>query len=149
MNVKIIQKYKDKSVSKLLGLATSHFNAFIRFRDSTPIGNGERFGACISCGRRLIVPSDQAQAGHYYEAIKYPSLRYDENNVHLQCKKCNYFLSANLLPYKKNLTEKIGVKKVQRLDDIVGMTRGRNQKWDRILLIEIIEKYKEKKKQFK
>lgn len=149
MDVKTIQKYKNKSGSNLLGLATKWFNEFIRLRDSTPIDDKQRWGQCISCTRRLIVPSEQAQAGHYYEAFKYPVLRYDEDNVNLQCRKCNYFLSGNLLPYKTNLITKIGVKKVERLEHLVAMARGRNQKWDRILLIEIIEKYKIKVKQLK
>ena len=137
MDSKVIQKYKDKSVKQLLATATSHFNRFIRHRDA-PSG----WGKCISSGRRLKVPSRNAQAGHFYSAGKYPELRFDEDNVHLQSKSDNYFVSGNLLEYRKNLIKKIGQERVDRLDRISEMSKKTSFKWDRIFLIELIEKYK-------
>jgi len=149
MDVKTIQKYRVKSVSKLLGRARDYFNEFIRLRDSNPYGGQKRLGVCISSGRRLTVPSENSHAGHFYSAGKYPLLRFDEDNVHLQGKSDNYFASGNSMDYQRNLINKIGEKRVQRLHDIAKMSKGRVHKWDRILLIEIIEKYKIKVKQLK
>ena len=144
MDVKTIKKYSDKSVSNLLLLATNHFNEYIRLRDTE---NG--IGQCISCKKVLKIPSAQAQAGHYYSAGNYPMLRFDESNVHLQCKKCNYFLSGNLLEYQVNLVKKISIEKVKWLDYLAIHQKKTNFKWDRFYLIEIIEKYKKKKKEVK
>ena len=113
MESKIIQKYKAKSISDLLGIATTHFNKFIRLRDSE-----DGYGCCISSGIPLKVPSKNAQAGHFYSAGKYPRLKFNENNVHLQGKSDNYFNSGNLLEYRKNLIKKIGEKAVKELDFI-------------------------------
>ena len=139
MEAKTISKYSKKTVQQLLKLATRHFNTYIRQRDSE-----DGFGRCISSGRPLVVPSQNAQAGHYYSAGKYPLLRFDEDNVHLQSKSDNYYMSGNLLEYRKNLIKKIGLEKVERLDRIAEMSKGRAHKWDRFHLIEIIDKYKHK-----
>lgn len=137
MDANTIKKYKSKTIKNLLVIATHHFNKFIRFRDSK---NG--LGVCISSGRTLRVPSANAQAGHFYSAGKYPELRFDEDNVHLQSKSDNYFVSGNLIEYRKNLIKKIGIERVERLDMIAARAKQTRFKWDRIFLIETIEKYK-------
>src|SRR5690349_8773059 len=91
------------SVGKLTQKLQKVFNAYIRERDKD-LG-------CISCGSH-----NQIQAGHFYSAGHYPSLRFNEDNVHSQCLRCNYFLSANLLEYRKRLLKKIGEQRVQKLD---------------------------------
>lgn len=140
MESTIIQKYKKKTVAQLLKMATKHFNAYIRHRDA-PDG----FGKCISSGKMLRVPSDNAQAGHYYSAGKFPSLRFNEDNVHLQGKSDNYFNGGNLLEYRKNLIIKIGEDRVEALDWIADQSKKNIFKWDRFFLIETIEKYKNAK----
>ncbi len=149
MDVKTIQKYKKYSINQLGVIATKHFNEFIRLRDSTPMDGKYRWGQCISSGRRITVPNVNSHAGHYYSAGHHPTLRYNEDNVHLQGKSDNYFKSGNQLEYRKNLIAKIGLERVERLDALAGMGKRTNFKWDRFFLIEVIEKYKEKKKQFK
>ena len=137
MHAKLIQKYKDKTVGHLKNTATTYFNRYIRLRDS-PGG----YGNCISSGQILKVPSDNAQAGHFYSAGHYPELRFNEDNVHLQGKSDNYFKSGNLLEYRKNLIKKIGIERVEALDQIAAQSKRTSFKWDRFTLIEIIEKYK-------
>ncbi len=149
MDVKTIQKYKGKSVSALLGLAQKWFNEFIRLRDSTPIDDKYRWGRCISSGRRLTVPNKNSHAGHFYSAGKYPALRFNEDNVHLQGKSDNFFASGNQLDYQRNLINKIGADKVDKLHQKAEITKGRVHKWDRLYLIEIIETYKSKVKNIK
>jgi len=138
MESKTIQKYKNKTIAKLLKIAERHFNKFIRERDTDDNG----FGRCISSGSPLKVPSSNAQAGHYYSGGKYPLLKFNEDNVHLQGKSDNYFNGANLLEYRKNLIKKIGIERVEKLDFIADQQKRTIFKWDRFFLIEIIEKYK-------
>lgn len=46
------------------------------------------------------------------------------------------------MEYRKNLINKIGLARVEALDMIAAQSKRTNFKWDRTLLIEIIEKYK-------
>ena len=137
MDSKIIQKYSKKSIPQLVSTATKYFNKFIRNRDSED-GRGQ----CISSRQHLTIPSSNAQAGHFYSGGKYPSLKFNEDNVHLQGKSDNYFNGGNLLEYRKNLIVKIGLARVEKLDYIAGQSKKQSFKWDRFYLIEIIEKYK-------
>jgi len=132
MNAKTIQKYNKYTVSKLIKKAQEKFNRFIRERD---LQHNDMF-VCISC--KGVKPKSQMNAGHYYPAGTCGALRFNENNVHGQCIKCNYHQHGNLTPYRKHLIEKIGLKEVERLD----MMSKQPFKHDRIKLIELIEQYK-------
>ena len=121
------QKAKQKSTKLLKAKAINIFNAWIRNRD-----NGQ---SCISCSRFTTL-----QAGHYHSAGKHSHMRFMEDNVHGQCLQCNYFLSGNLLNYRRNLIAKIGQEAVDKLDMIAG-ARVLN-KDNRFLFEEVIEKYK-------
>lgn len=118
---------KDQHTNKIRNKAISVFNASIRKRDKGK--------PCISCG-----DFTELQAGHYYSAGHHTNLRFNTDNVHGQCKRCNYFLSGNLTEYRKNLIEKIGIKAVETLD-LLSKIKSYT-KYDRFYFIEIIEKYK-------
>lgn len=123
------EKLLLKSASQLKAIAVRHFHKFIRNRDKNE--------PCISCGKYTTL-----QAGHFYSAGNHPSVRFNEYNVNGQCKKCNYFLSGNLLPYRENLIEKIGQEKFDKITLNVEMSKKFGYKWDRLLLTEIILKYR-------
>lgn len=79
------------------------FNAYIRKRDNY---------TCYCCGS-----TNQPQAGHYKpKSVTGLSLRYNEKNVHCQCKKCNHFKSGNLSVYALKLEEQYGYGILQELD---------------------------------
>ena len=122
-------KAKYITVPKLLQKATTKFNAFIRKRDAGK--------PCISCGQYTTL-----QAGHFYSGGHYPNLKFNEDNVHGQCKRCNYFLSGNLTQYEKNLRERIGGDRVEQLHILAGWYKRNGHKWDRFALEEIIKNYK-------
>ena len=124
-----IAKYKNKTIRQLRAIAVRHFHQFIRNRDKDQ--------PCISCGSYSTL-----QAGHFYSGGNYPPLRFKEDNVHGQCKKCNYFLSGNLTEYEKNLRYKIGDDCLAKLHFTAERYKVVGFKWDRFYLIEIIEKYK-------
>jgi hypothetical protein len=130
LTAKDIQKYSKYSVAQLKLKAQTAFNAWIRKRDE-----GQ---SCISCGT-----GSPNQAGHFYSAGHYSALRFNEDNCHFQCVRCNYFLSGNLNQYRINLEKKIGKDRLQALDDLASQSkRNRGFKFDRFALIEIILKYK-------
>lgn len=69
---------------------------------------------CISCGTFDTV---QWEAGHYRSRGKASHLRYNEDNIHKQCHHCNVTLSANQQQYRLGLIEKIGVERVEALEN--------------------------------
>ena len=86
--------------------AEKAFNAFIRKRDE---GQG-----CISCGRH-----DAAvwNAGHFKSVGGRRDLRFNEDNVHLQCARpCNKDKGGNIHEYRRGLIAKIGQERTDALD---------------------------------
>jgi hypothetical protein len=96
---------------------------------------GDHF-VCIACNTPK--PLSQMDAGHFYSAGNHSYLRFNENNVHGECRKCNYFMSGHLLAYRENLIKKIGIKEVEKLDQFKNI----KMKWDRVQLMALIEKYR-------
>ena len=108
------------------------FNKYIRLRDKDEL--------CISCKQK----PKKSNAGHYYNANNHWNVRFNEDNVHLQCEHCNTFLSGSLIEYRKNLIKKIGIEQFEKLESIAYETR----KFTKEELKEIIETYKKKIKQY-
>ena len=88
------------------------FNRFVRTRD-------EVLG-CISCGSRPndsdLVKGSRWDAGHYRSVGANPELRFNEDNCHKQCVKCNRELSGNVTNYRINLIKRIGVERLEILE---------------------------------
>ena len=91
--------------SKAEKAAQTAFNKFIRERDKDL--------PCISCGRHH---EGQYHAGHYKTRGAHKELALNELNCHKQCAPCNNHLSGNLVNYRINLIEKIGLDKVEWLE---------------------------------
>jgi len=81
------------------------FNQFIRLRDKDL--------PCISCGR---FHQGKYDAGHYRTVGSSPELRFNEDNCHAQCVPCNRHLHGNLIAYRVNLIERIGLEAVEFLE---------------------------------
>ena len=90
--------------------AQTAFNRFIRARDAGK--------PCISCGCALQVGGvgGGADAGHYYSVGGACNLRFVEDNVHGQCKRCNRRLAGNAGVYRKNLIDRIGIERVEQIE---------------------------------
>lgn len=106
------------------------FNTFIRLRDKDL--------PCISCG---VVKCEEFHAGHYV-ASTYQYLRFNENNVHKQCSRCNTHLRGNSIPYRIELIKRIGLEEVELLENSRHMMLE-------ITIPEIKEKIKEYKQRIK
>ncbi|MER5006792.1 recombination protein NinG [Atlantibacter hermannii] len=81
-------------------------NDYIRERD--------RGLPCISCGTWITV---QWEAGHFRSRGAASHLRYNEDNIHKQCHRCNAELSSNAIPYRAALVVKIGPERVEALEN--------------------------------
>lgn len=98
--------------SKALRAAQKAFNAFIRERDKKL--------NCISCGNKLQiftgVKGQLFDCGHYRSTGSAPHLRFNEDNAHAQCVRCNRYLSGNVERYRDGLKVRIGQKRLDELE---------------------------------
>lgn len=103
-----------------LSLTTQHnklwktFSIFIRVRDTQLGDDGVRRGHCISCPKPLELT--EGDAGHFIKST-YLMHRYDERNVHLQCRYCNRFLDGNQAEYMRAMERIYGREAVDLMLD--------------------------------
>lgn len=128
-----ILREKLKTKSEWMREAQAAVNAYVRIRDDKD--------PCISCGR---YHEGQYHAGHYRSTGSSPALRFDLLNIHKQCMPCNTHLHGNLIPYRVNLIQKIGLAEVERLE---GPQEPKKYTIDE--LKEIISTYRAKTKELK
>jgi hypothetical protein len=119
---------------QLVKKAQTAFNAYIRARD---VGK-----PCISCDKPLDGGANTFDAGHYRSVGSAPHMRYVEDQVHGQCKKCNRHLSGNAVEYRKRLLERIGLERLEQIesDNVL-------RKYTKEALIEIARHYNEQARQ--
>ena len=89
--------------------AKAQVQRYARLRDEI------RGYGCISCGT-LTPRNGRFEGGHYRNSKMYSAIRFNTFNIHRQCHYCNHHLSGNLLEYKRNLTQRLGVDKVEWLE---------------------------------
>lgn len=131
---------KKSNLSSLVKKLDKEFSLYIRLRDSKAFG----FKAfkCISCGK--IKPFEQADCGHYFSRVKM-STRFDEDNCHCECRRCNRFSADHLEGYRENLIKKIG----QPRFDVLRYRSNQTKKWSAFELESLIKYYKEQNKKLK
>jgi len=94
---------------QLVKKAQTAFNSFIRARDAGK--------PCICCGKQLGTEPNTFDAGHYRSVGSAPHMRFVEDNVHGQLKRCNNYLAGNAVEYRKGLIERIGIKAVELIEN--------------------------------
>jgi len=91
-------KQRIKTRSEWLKEAQSAVNAYVRERDKDL--------PCVSCGRHH---QGQYHAGHYRSVGSAPELRFETSQIHKQCAPCNNHLSGNLINYRLELLQRVGL----------------------------------------
>lgn len=124
-----------QTLPQLKKKAQTAFNAFIRARDEGR--------PCISCGIKLSESGigGGVDCGHFRSVGSAPNLRFEENNAHAQCKRCNRYLSGNAIEYRKGLIERIGLAEVERIEADQTV-----RKYTREFLIQLASEYRAKTK---
>ena len=123
------QKEDLLTVSDYLKLAQQVFNKWVRLRDKDQ--------GCISCGKEI---NGVRHASHYLSSGGHSAVRFHTDNVWVSCYKCNVMLSGNGIEYRMRLIKKIGVERVEWLEE-----NGHEVKrWTKDELKEIIAEYKKK-----
>jgi hypothetical protein len=109
---KVIKETKErlKTRSDRVRDAQAAFNRYIRARD--------RGKPCICCGRSQgdLKHGGAVDAGHYRSRGSAPGLKFNLFNCHSQLAYCNRYLSGNVVGYRAGLIERIGLDRVERLE---------------------------------
>ena len=98
-----VKKLELKPKSYWLAKTQKVFNRYINLRDKGK--------PCISCNSKVEVP----HASHYFSVGSSPNLRFNEDNVHTSCVKCNLHLHGNISEYSIMLPKKIGEENFNKL----------------------------------
>jgi len=105
-------KERIKTRSQLEAEAQAAFNRYIRERDY--------YLPCGCCGG--LPKNDEPlrggawDAGHYRSVGSAPHMRFVEDNVHKQMKRCNKEKSGNAVEYRINLIKRIGLERVEAVE---------------------------------
>ena len=129
---------RRKNANKLQNLLDSikqACHAYIRKRDEGK--------PCISCGAKW---NPEFQAGHFYKAELYSSLRFDEHNINGQCRVCNLHKDGNFEGYRSGFVKRFGLGKLHGLEVLAETDKQTDFKWDREELKRIRTYYKDKLK---
>lgn len=99
---------KKLSRSKIIKKLDSIFSIFIRLRDC----NSDWIVICPLCWAR--VPRKKAQNMHFISrwVLKY---RYDEDNCHAGCMRCNVILNWNYIIYTRRMQNRYWVEKIDKM----------------------------------
>lgn len=128
------KKLLNKPVSHVIQRLQKKVNEYVRKRDR------DRF--CISCGTSSI-----SDAGHYIAVGRCEKLRFDLDNIHGQCRQCNYFGGGEIVDYRRNLILKIGEERVERLEEKYQILKRDTSKWDKVGLILMLREINQKLKE--
>jgi hypothetical protein len=124
---------KNKSLGWLLKNTVIACHNFIKKRD---------YGKpCISCGEPY---NSNHQAGHFYKAELFSTLKFNELNIHGQCVGCNIRKDGNESEYRVNLPNRIGDENYKELNILAKEDKLKNHKWDRQELEKIRKYYLDK-----
>lgn len=104
------KKFPDAKESRKSAKAAlwKQFSMFIRLRDTDENGRV----ACITCG--TVRFWRQMDAGHYVTTKK-EATKYDENNVHAQCKGCNKWQGGKPVEYEAAIDRRYGPGTAQKI----------------------------------
>jgi len=104
------RKDKLKSVSDWNKEAQAAINKYVKFRD-----HGK---PCVSCGCELSINyGGTTDCGHYRSRGSASHLRFNLLNMASQCSRCNRYLSGNVVEYRKELINRIGIDRVEQLEN--------------------------------
>lgn len=132
------EKKSREKLSNVLKSVRDTCHLYIRLRDKEK--------PCISCG---IPWKSDFDAGHFFKAELYSSLKFHEDNISGQCISCNRRKDGNLSEYLINLPKRIGENRFNLLKKEAEAYKSQNFKWDIEELKEIREYYRLKIRELK
>ena len=125
---------EKKGIAGALLITKTVVHAYVRQRDK-----GKH---CISCGCNWNI---DFQAGHFYAAGSFETLRFDLDNIHGQCQKCNLYLNGNFDNYALRLPDRIGIERYNNLVAKAQIDKQFSKVWNLENLKEIVDNIKKLK----
>lgn len=125
-------KLENKNVSQLTKELDKVFSLYIRQRDSDEDG----YGRCVTCGK--LGHYKTFDCGHFVSR-SYKSVRWNEYNCALQCKRCNGYGAGEQYLFGKAIDKRWGVDTSAMLNE----AKHQTYKADKLDLIEKINHYKQ------
>jgi hypothetical protein len=122
---------EKKGIAGALLITKTVVHAYVRKRDE-----GKN---CISCNCQW---NNEFQAGHYYAAGSFETLRFNLDNISGQCKQCNLHLEGNFQNYTLNLPKRIGSDRFDNLVKLAEVDKQFSKVWNLDNLKEIRENIK-------
>jgi len=102
-------KRVDKKMSKMVRLRDTVGYEYI---NDKKVG----YGNCFTCGKKTYTETKlTGDAGHFQVRAKLLT-RYDERNVHLQCKECNKYGKGQQYRHGKAIDGKYGIGTAEELE---------------------------------
>ena len=101
----------------------------------------DQYKPCISCGEPW---NDKHQAGHFYKAELFSSLKFNEDNIHGQCQGCNLYKEGNEGQYRVNLPKRIGKDRYKEINRLASLEKKIGFKYSRTELNKIKNYFKQK-----
>ncbi|MCT4665630.1 MAG: recombination protein NinG [Flavobacteriales bacterium] len=133
-----IQQRKEKSLNHALHSTKKTVHEYIRQRD---VGK-----TCITCSS-ILRDERNFDAGHYFHLgnnNNYSAIRFDFDNIHGQCRKCNRRNEGEHQIYTENLPKRIGYERYHNLLERAKESKQTIKKWTKSELKEIRERVKKK-----
>lgn len=109
---KTLRKTKVKSISKLIKEADKIASEIVRGLTSK---TDRTFGRCYTCGKLKL--KRKLQCGHFISR-KWKAVRWDFDNMRIQCAGCNKFNNGEPQKFRRNLIREIGKERVEHLEEI-------------------------------
>lgn len=131
--IKVKSNTKKKNIKIRLDTI---FSKFIRLRDT----DENMYGKCCTCSK--YIKYDEGDAGHFINR-RFMSTRWREDNVFLQCRKCNRFEEGNGAAYSMFIIKKFGIKRLEYLDAL----KNEHTKFTESDMLLLIEDYKKRVKE--
>jgi hypothetical protein len=125
-NSKPIKRKSKTSLAKLKEKLWIECRRIIRLRYQKHTGGWD----CYTCGAHLAEPA-KAQTGHFIpSSVCSIEMRYDLDNLRIQCYSCNINKSGNWIEYEKQLRKEMGTDFPERLKARNESTKGLSYRED-------------------
>jgi len=134
----LIKDKKERGkIQSHLNLCKTLVHKYIRLRDKGK--------DCISCGCKW---QENFDAGHFYPSGKFTSIKFNLDNIHSQCQKCNRYNEGEFEKYSIRLPDRIGIERYNNLVKLAENSVKTTKKWQRDELKDIMNKVKLKIKNY-
>ncbi len=130
------QMKQEKGLAYMLTGLKTVCHKYIRERDKGK--------PCISCGTPW---KTNFQAGHYFKAENFSTIKFHEHNINGQCEQCNLRKDGSFNEYSLKLPKRIGIENFKELAILAGMEKKTDFKWDRDWIVEKRKYYNQKLKE--